>query len=1130
MKYDTTFFSVRTALLVVGLCLIGTMGYAQTLGSLYNSDSQNGKIGIEKGTDLEQALNMLEHRFNVVFLYRTDALEGRKVKKSKFLPNNVQEALDHLLEGQRLESKYLNPKTYGIYTQTHSALKRQEAIILETVSGQVSDAASGEPLPGVNVVVKGTTTGTSTDSEGGFELNVPSLQDTLVFSFIGYQTQEVPINGRTNIEVALQTQAVSGEELVVVGYGTQQRKDLTGSVSSVGVEDFESGFNSNPEQLVQGKAAGVQINQASGAPGAQSRVRIRGTGSINAGNSPLYVIDGMPIDNNANPIATTSVGGQSSMNPLSTINPSDIESIEILKDASATAIYGARGANGVIIITTKDGREGFSVNYNGYVGIQDIANKLDLLGPMEYVSVMNGIAEMDGESPVFTQSEIGQIGSGTDWQEEIYRTAPVQNHQISFSRGIEDTRYYVSFNMFNQDGLVVNSNMRRYNGRFNIEHQSGDNINFGLKFTTSLIENERAPQGTGTNEFAGVIGAALEWDPTYPIYNSEGEYIRHSTITIDNPMALSNGVSQFDRTNRTIGNAYVEYDIMENWSAKLNFGTDRQNIRSDAYSSTLTIAGEGAGGIADVVNSESNDYVADFTTNYQTVFNDIHDLSILGGITYQKFINRYQSSEASGFPSDATKTDNLSLGSRDTYLVNTNSLKNTLLSYLGRLNYSLNNKYLLTATFRADGSSRFGSENRYGFFPSFALGWRLSDEPFMADLDFLNNLKLRASWGITGNQEIGNFNYLQTLGSGGSAVFGDQVITTVSPQRLPNPNLKWEETTQVNLGVDFSLVDDRLSGSIDWYEKDTDDLLLNLPIPSTSGYSSILSNVGSVKNSGWEFVLESRNITGSKFSWSTSGNVTFMDNEVADLGPIPEIIHGSGGGFISQIALIRPGEPLNAYYGWEIDGVFQQGDDIVSSAQPNAEPGYWKFKDQNNDGTINSDDKTIIGSPHPDFTFGLTNTFNYQRFSLNVFLRGVLGNEKLNSNRLRAFHPISSRRNRLAEPLLNRWTPENPSSRYPSGANLGIYAGGGTTVHTETVEDASFLRLQNVTLRYQIPTESMGFVQNASVHITGQNLLTITDYSGYDPEVSSYGNSDVLVDYNSYPFARTFQLGIDITF
>ncbi len=999
-----------------------------------------------------------------------------------------------------------------------------------TVNGTVRDE-NGEPMPGATISVQGTNIGTVTDLDGKYSLDVQEGA-TLVFSYIGYKTQQVTVGNQTTINISLQQDESSLDEVVVVGYGSVQKSDLTGSVSSLRSKDFNPGANVSAEQMMQGRAAGVQINQASGEPGAGMRVRVRGSSSINAGNEPLYVIDGLPIDNSSLPSASSRISNPSPRNPLNALNPADIESIEILKDASATAIYGSRGANGVVMITTKKGKEGaLQVDYSGYGGVQSQARRLDILNAQEYISVMNGIAELEGQSPVFTQSDIQEIGEGTDWQEEVFRQAAIQNHQLNFSGGTKDTKYYASLNYFNQDGILINSGMKRYTGRVNLDHQINNKFKFGINLTTSFIDDQVSPHGTGTNENAGVINAALEMDPTMPIFDAEGNYSRHPSITVDNPLAIANGISISRETNRTFGNVFMEYNIIEDLTARINFGTDRQTVRGDAYNSTLTIAGEGAQGEANVTSAELSNYVVELTSNYNKTFDEIHSLSILGGFTFQEFDQKVLGASARGFPSDATGTHNLGLGDNNLHLVNTNFETNTLLSYLGRINYNLKSKYLFTASFRADGSSRFGPENRFGYFPSFALGWRMNEESFMTDLSVVSELKLRGSWGITGNQEIGNFNFLQTYGlrggTQGGAIIGNQLRTIVAAQRLPNPNLQWEETAQTNVGIDFGLFDGRITGTVDYFIKETDNLLLNLPIPSTSGFSSMLSNVGKVRNWGWEFLVNSENFVGP-FRWSSSLNLSLINNEVVDLGTLPQIITGSGGGFISQISMIRPGEPMNSYFGHVIDGVFQQGDNIEGSAQPNAEPGYLRYTDQNGDGVIDSEDRRIIGDPFPDFTYGISNDFSYGNFNLSVFFQGVHGVEILNSNMVRTYHPISPRRNRYAEPMLNRWTPDNPSEVYPSGANMGIYATGGANVHTMNVEDASFLRLRNVRLSYNIPTTNISFLRSAAVYLSGQNLITFTRYSGFDPEVNSYGNSNVVIDYNSYPFPRIFMLGVNL--
>ena len=1113
-----------------------------------------------RGAPLEEAITSITDQTDLRVAYLREKISEDKTVTIEEGAISVKEALRRALEGTdlrivRATERQLvlvdsaSPSTSPERRQTGLApqITQVEAQPLAndltpiqqgTIAGTVTEASTGNPLPGVNVVIEGVQQGASTAPDGTYEITgVEAGTYTVRASFVGYadaveENVQVEAEQTTTVNFELAEAAADLDEVVVVGYGEQRRRDLTGAVSSIGTEDFTPGVSSSPEQLFRGKVAGVQITEASGAPGAQTRVRIRGSSSINAGNSPLYVIDGMPIQNNPAPTANTQIASKPASNPLSTLNPGDIESVEVLKDASATAIYGARGANGVIIITTKDGQGDFNVQYQGYGGVQVVGDrKLDLLDAQEYVSVMNGIAEVEGSSPVFTQEDRSAIGAGTNWQERIFEQSVLQNHAVSFSRNIENTSYYASFNFYNQEGNIIGSELDRYSGRFNIEQETTENLTFQVNINASRTENQKAAQGFGTNETAGVLNSALEMDPTMPVRNDQGEFNRHPVITTDNPMAIAEGVTTSDESFRVIGNASLEYSILSSLSIEGNVGVDRQNHRSDSFNSPLTIQGEGAGGIANVISTESTDWVADLTVNYDEVVRGIHDVNVLAGVNFQKFNNRSQISEARSFPSPTVQTNNLGLGSQSTFGVGSNSVENTLLSGISRINYNLYDKYLATFTFRADGSSRFGEDKRFGYFPSFALGWRISEESFLEDVDFLSNLKVRGSWGITGNQSIGNFNFLQTFAEGGGTVIGDRVVSAVSPQRLPNPELKWETTKQTDIGIEFGLFGERLTGSVDYFRKNTEDLLLNLPISGTSGFSSVLRNVGSTKNTGWELTLSTINLRTDRLSWQTDANLSLLDNEVTSIGPRPSIIRGNGGNFIGNFALVEPGEPLNAYLGYVIDGVFQEGDDISNSAQPNAEPGYWRYEDLNGDGQITSEDRTVIGSPHPDATIGITNTFRYGRLDLSVLLRGVFGNQILNSQRVRTFHPIDSRRNRLSEPLLNRWTPENPSNKYPSGANLGVYANAANAnIHTETVEDASFLRIQNVTLGYDVPVGSIGGLESARVYASGQNLLTFTDYSGYDPEVSAQGDSDILVDFNSYPIPRTFQLGVSLSY
>lgn len=987
------------------------------------------------------------------------------------------------------------------------AMQKVAAQNQSEVSGVVTDSESMEPLPGVNILVKGTTIGTSTDANGHYALQAESLQDTLMFSYIGYQTREVAINGRTKIDVSLEPQAISGEELVVIGYGQVQKRDLTGSVSSVSPEQLNKGAQANVDQLIQGRIPGVQVTQTSGDPGAGASIRIRGANSITAGNEPLFVIDGLP-------------GA-----PFNALNPGDIESIEVLKDASATAIYGSRGANGVVLITTKKGGTGtggINIGYNGYIGTQEVANKLDLLNAQEYMSFINGISTDQGQDPVFTQEEMDAVGAGTNWQNEIFRTAPVQNHQLSLSRGSEeDTRYYISLNHYNQEGIVTSTDIKRYAARMNVHH-STDNFNFGINLNTSLVQDNFVPLGTGINIDAGVIGSALQMDPVLPVRNEDGNYAESQLQDLNNPVALANTTFHNQETNRTFGNAFVEYMILNNLNARVNFGSNRSVSRVDDYTTRTTKLGQLSNGSAHVGESESSSYLAELTLNYEETFDEIHQINAVAGYTYQEFIDRGFDASGDNFPTDAFRTDNLGAGDSELYTINSGKSKNQLLSWLGRVNYSYRDRYLATATFRIDGSSRFGKDHQYGYFPSMALGWRISDEPFFPDEGLFSELKLRTSYGITGNQEIGNYNSLVLLGTAGDAIFDGGRHVSIAPSQLANPDVKWETTEQFNIGLDFGLWEDRITGTMDYFVNNTYDLLLNLPIPRTSGFNTSLQNVGDTENSGFEFMVDSKNLVG-EFAWSTAFNFATVENKVTNLGGLPFILQG-GIAFLSDFTILREGEPINSYWGYQVDGIFQSQEEIDGSVQPAASRGDLRFRDVNGDGSITADDRTILGDPFPDFTLGLNNNFGYKGFNLDLFFEGRFGYEMLNFSRIDSESPIQSLRNRQAY-VLDRWTPENPSTEHPSFANYDR----SLAVNSRVVEDASFLRLKNARLSYTFPSNvNLGGVSSLSVYGSAQNLFTITDYTGFNPDVSSLNDSNLRLDYNTYPLARIYTLGINV--
>lgn len=1008
---------------------------------------------------------------------------------------------------------------FGLLLLAITDIYAQSSYIL---SGTVR-SDTGEALPGVSILVQGRSKGTVSDIDGRYTLDVEG-SETFVFSAIGYLSQTIPLSNRNLLDITLAEDTQQLGEVVVIGYGTQKRRDITGSVGSLGSRDFNRGFQQSAAQLISGRAAGVQVTQSSSEPGGGASIRIRGANSINANNEPLYVIDGLPIDNSPVSPSSPVVSDPSPRNPLNSLNPRDIESIEILKDASATAIYGSRGANGVILITTKKGSEGkLNVNYNISGGIQSVANRVEMLNASQYISFLNDLRSDMGQAPEFLPEEIAAIGEGTDWQDKIYRDAYLQEHQLAFSGGQGNFNYYVSLNHANQQGVVLNSGIKKYLGRVNLNY-SDDKVNFGVNINSSLVEDQHAPSGVSINENAGIIYSAIFQDPTLPVFNEDGSYGITRIVNLENPFALSREVIDNASTTRTFANVFAEYFVIPELSFKVNLGTDRQHSRRDAYITRLLKRGEGTRGIANARANEAANNLVELTTRYGKTFN-VHQLEALFGYTFQEFEYRQLLAGAQNFPLDALLTDNIGAGAQPTFTVGTGRQRNQLQSYLGRVNYGLLDKYLLTVSFRADGSSRFGENNKFGFFPSAALGWRISDESFLSQSNTISDLKLRASYGITGNQEIGNYNSLVLFGPQGQAVLGGASQVGISATQLPNPDLKWETTGQFDIGIDFGILRNRISGSVDYFYKRTNDLLLSLPIARTTGFSTVLKNVGGMKNSGFELTVNSINIQRRLFEWRTSLNFSTLRNEVTDLGELPFILAGSAG-FINEFSIIRKGVPLNSFYGYQIDGVFQLNEDIASSAQPLARPGEYKYRDVNGDGIINAADRTVLGSPFPDYTFGVNNDFAFGPFSLSIFIQGVQGSSIFNMNRAESENPISFRRNRLAEVYTDRWTPSNPTNANSSSVPVAVsYA---SNVNSRAVEDASFLRLKNVQLSYTIPSEKLRVIRGAQIHLTGQNLFTITNYSGSDPEVSAFGTSNVRADFNAYPLTRTFILGVNI--
>ncbi len=991
------------------------------------------------------------------------------------------------------------------------------------ITGIVTSSNDQTPLVGATVLVSATVQGTTTDINGRYTIAAPA-NGTLTVSFIGYETQTLPINGRSVIDIALTP--VSGElaEVVVVGYGTQKRRDLTGSIVSIPAQAIEEMPIASAEQAIQGRLSGVQVIQSNSAPGGALSIRVRGGNSVRGGAEPLYVIDGFPVYSGIG-----SNDGQSQpYNALSSINPNDIVSIEVLKDASATAIYGSRGANGVVIVTTRRGKAGEGkVELDAYYGIQTVRHKIPLLNAQDYMTLANERARNIGGKVPFPDP--GQWTANTDWQEEIFQSAPIASYGLSFSGGSESSRYSVSGNWFDQQGIVVASGFQRGSIRMNLDNKLNSWLSLSTSITGSRTMSQRAR--TSINFTNGTIYSALVAPPVAPVTNEDGSYYALGGVpTADpawnNPLVLANGVTNDVTTNRILGNSNLTFSILPELSFSVRLGIDYQDSRRDRYTSRLL---PGSSGSAEVVNNDNTTFLNENILSYRKQLGR-HSLDAVAGYTWQESNTLDFSAQAQNFALDIFGTDNLSGGS----IAGTPSSyrsKNALLSWLGRVNYNFNDRYLLTVSARADGSSRFGSGNKWGFFPSAALAWRLSEEEFAKQWTWLSDLKIRSSVGVTGNQEIGNYNSLARLGAV-SAIFGanQERYVGYALTTMPNADLKWETTMQFDAGMDINLWDSRLNVNLDYYIKNTTDLLTSVPVAISSGFSSILFNSGSIRNQGFELNLDASLLRKERLRWNAGLNFSTNKNEVVSVAV-------EGGQFFAPnisspvdlpVNVVREGEPLAAFYGYVSDGLWES-DQAAGSIMPTAKAGDLRYKDLNGDGVINASDRTILGKPNPDFIYGLTSRLTFGGFDLNVLFQGVEGATVFNANKYSIGDAFARNANQLEE-VKDRWTSENPnpSAAYPRLSNVN------PLVSDRFFEDASYFRLRNVQLGYTIPTASMGlkWFKSARVYVSGQNLLTWTTYTGYDPEVSASGGGDLRqgIDVGAYPSARSVTFGAKLGF
>ena len=1000
-----------------------------------------------------------------------------------------------------------------------------------TISGTVTDGDTNAPLPGVDVVAG--TSGVITDFDGNYELNVPENISSLSFSSLGYAPQTIKINDRSIINVVLQSRSEALDEVVIVGYGTVKKSDLTGSVATIDGDAFKELPVTSVDQAIQARAPGVQVTQTSAAPGGGVSVRIRGSNSINSGSEPLYVIDGFPIypDNSAYGAG----GNRQATNVLASINPNDIQSIEVLKDASATSIYGSRGSNGVVLITTKRGKAGKSkVSYEGSFSTQTITSPIEVLNGSEFATYLNTLETSQGGAPIYSQAEIDAFGRGTNWLDEVTRVGAIHNHQLTFSGGSESNRYAITGNYHDNAGIIKNTNFKRYGIRLNLDNNAfGDLLNINSSWTYNRTVSNNAPTDRGGP--GGIIITALGLDPTVPVRNEDGTYALASydgRFSI-NPLQELEFVTDQDVTNRVLGTTGFTFNILEGLKFKSSIGADVLNInRTTFYPSVNTRLGRDNAGELTLANRSVANLLNENIVTYTKQITDNHFIDAVFGYTYQREVNKFTSSTTRGIT--AASVDQATLQGGPDILTPFSSRREWLLeSLLGRINYNYASRYLLTLTFRRDGSSRFGKENKWANFPSVALGWNVSNESFFENsgiFDVMNNLKIRASWGLTGNSEIPVYNSLANLNEY-NYVFNGGLVLGLADGRLGNPDLKWESTTMKNIGLDASFFNDRLNLTLDYFDNQTDDLLLFVTIPSSLGFQDILKNSGSLENKGFEVGLDGFLVSNENFKWNIAGNISILRNKLIDLGDSTPFFSSSTSGHLGvDGSWVEAGNPIGVWRGYDYIGLFQSEEEIANNpSRSGDQPGYPQYRDVNGDGEISPDDYVIIGDPNPDFTWGLNSTLNFKNFDVGIFFRGSQGFDVRNLQASEIGDGVQ-KINQLSTVLSDSWTPTN------TGAGRPVIDGNRDFANSYRdsdyfIEDGSFIRLQNVSLGYTIP-DIQKYITKARVFVSGQNLLTITDYSGFDPEVNNRGQNNLNRgdDYDAYPRSRTLTLGVNLEF
>ncbi|WP_256011459.1 SusC/RagA family TonB-linked outer membrane protein [Desertivirga xinjiangensis] len=990
---------------------------------------------------------------------------------------------------------------------------------------QVTGSVTGEDnlsIPGVSVTVKGSKIGTTTNVEGAYRITA-SPGDTLVFTMIGYNTREVSLGSQIIVNVTLQSAVEQLSEVVVVGYGTKNKSTFTGSAVTLNAEDLNESSLSLANML-QGRAAGVQVSQNNGTPGAALSIRIRGTNSLNANSEPLYVIDGFPVSDQ--------VGFS--------LNPDDVASLTILKDAASTAIYGARGANGVIMVTTKSGaKRKSSLNIHSYAGFQNVINQFDLMNGYQNALRLNEIARQEGEGGTIPYSQ-GRLDSlqqgilGTNWQEQVFRTAHVQNHNLSFEGGGPKTNVFSSFDYMSQEGVVIKSNYKRIGGRVNVNHEVNDKLKMSARvFGNYGIQNDLPLAPSSVN---GFLKQVLKANPASTFDGGVS-----ARLDAQNPLHSLEAEDRENSAFRTQAYYSLQYEPIKNLILKSDLGADLSRTEALYFSPSTAINSKDTKGQASVTNMDEHDLLFNPTATYSFSKSD-NNVTMLLGYNAQKYTYKEVGTAATNFASDELGYNNLGVASQFGAYSGKTRIKRK--SWFGRVDYDYKNKYIFTGTYRIDGSSVFGANSKLGYFPSAAVAWNFNEESFFKDLNFLETGKLRLSYGVTGNDRIPTNISQAVFSSDNSTKYTLDGVTTVNGiavNRIANADLKWEETNALDLGLDLGFFNNRVIIEADYYSKVTSDLLLDRTIASSNGFTTFFGNRGEVTNKGFELFLQTTNINKNGFRWNSTFSYAKNKNKITSIGPkSTDTFVGSfkpeGNANFETPFIIRVGEPVGTIYGYVYDGIIQDNDPVLSTTHPNAEAGDPKFVDVNNDGIVNADDRTILGTGVPKLNLGFTNSFSYKGFELDIVMQGQTGGKLINVQKLDLLNPISQG-NGLAQLVTDTWSPTNTTGTVPARGFYGNAHGG--WVNSRFVESSDYLRVKNITLAYTIPnrfTRRIG-VDGLNVYVNAQNLITWTKYSGLDPEIgnlvnNSQQNQNVArgIDFNAYPVNKMFLFGAKLTF